>query len=171
MEKEIKPKQYTHIDYEALLIYAMKNHMSIEQCISELKLNIARSTLLRNINKIKKLDEYNEIINLYQNGYVPNMQKKELPEDIERKIEELDERPIIKKNRIEDLYGKLNVMKEILDICNENYAETARVISSGSTPLGNVKITTQGLRKNMLHYEDVKKQYEKEKGRLSKEER
>ena len=32
-KKTVKPKQYSHIDYEALLIYIMKNHISMEQAI------------------------------------------------------------------------------------------------------------------------------------------
>ena len=52
-KKAVKPKQYSHIDYEALLIYIMKNHISMDQAIEELDLNIARATVTRNINKIK----------------------------------------------------------------------------------------------------------------------
>ena len=44
-ERKVKPKQYSHIDYEALLIYAMKNHISIEKAIEENGLTIARLLL------------------------------------------------------------------------------------------------------------------------------
>lgn len=99
-KKEVKPKQYSHIDYEALLIYIMKNHISMEQAIEELNLNIARSTIVRNINKIKKEDKENSIIDLYQNIYTPNSQKKELPEFLKNQIDELPELEVVKKEEL-----------------------------------------------------------------------
>lgn len=164
MEKEIKrkPKQYTHIDYEALLVYAMKRHISIEDTIKELELSISRSTVVRNISKIKKNNKNNLIIDLYQNGYVRNYQKDPFPEELEKKIEQLPEKQVVNKPEIEDLYKKLSYMKEIIDICDGNLAEATRRINSGSTILGNVKISRQGLGKNMLHYEEIKKQYQEQ---------
>ncbi len=44
-EKRIKPREYSHIDYEALLIYAMKNHISVEKAIKENGLTISRITV------------------------------------------------------------------------------------------------------------------------------
>ena len=150
-KKEVKPKQYSHIDYEALLIYIMKNHISMEQAIEELNLHIARSTIVRNINKIKKEDKENSIIDLYQNIYTSNSQKKELPE-----LE------VVKKEELEDLYKKLSYMKEIAEMCNGNLAEATRVINEGNTILGNVKITRQGLGKDLKRYEIVKEAYEQQ---------
>ena len=163
MEKKIyRPKTYTHVDYEALVIYAMKHRVSIEQAICDNNIEIARSTIVRNIKKLA--DNQNTTINLYQNGYVPNMQKKELPSDIKIKIEKLDFRPIIKGNELDDIYMKLTTMKEIINACNGNASEAARKINSGKTPLGKIKpITVQGLLKDMKYLEKVKDQLEIER--------
>ena len=72
-EKRIKPKQYTHIDYEAILIEAMRERCSIEQCIENNGLTIARSTVIRNINKMKEEGKDTSVIELYEKQYVPNM--------------------------------------------------------------------------------------------------
>ncbi len=86
----IKPKQYTHIDYEALLIYAMKHHISLERAIEENNLAIARSTVIRNIRKMKKeATRDNTIIEFYQEEYVPNYQKSELSPRIIQVIDSL----------------------------------------------------------------------------------
>ena len=73
-KKIYRPKTYTHIDYEALVIYAMKFRVSIEQALRDNNIEIARSTVVRNIKKL--VNNNNSTIALYQNGYVPNMQKK-----------------------------------------------------------------------------------------------
>ncbi len=158
MEKKIyRPKTYTHIDYEALVIYAMKYRVSIEQAMKDNNIEIARSTVIRNIKKLA--NNNNSIIALYQSGYVPNMQKKELPEYIKCKIESLDEKPIIKCNELDDIYKKLSTMEEIIKACNGNITEAARKINSGKTPLGKIKsITHQGLLKDMKYLERVKEQ-------------
>ena len=162
-KKERKPKQYTHIDYEALLIYVMKNRTSIYKAIEDLELDVARSTIVRNINKIKEKDKNNEVISLYQNGYVPNMQKDILPQNIREKISLLPNKKVITQAKLEDLYRKLHSMKEIIDSCGGNLTEATRKINSGTTSLGNVKITRQGLGKDMAYYEVVKEAYEKTK--------
>ena len=81
-KKEVKPKQYSHIDYEALLIYIMKNHISMDQAIEELDLNIARATVTRNINKIKADNNENAVIDLYQKIYTHKNQNKVLPKSL-----------------------------------------------------------------------------------------
>ena len=101
---EVKPKQYSHIDYEAILIYAMKNRVSIDDIIKKFNLDIARSTLIRNISKLKTQNKDNGIISFYQDVYVPNMQKKELPEYIAKEIDSIEDRPIIVKKS--ELYEK-----------------------------------------------------------------
>ena len=166
--KSVNPKQYTHIDYEALLIYVMKNGMSVEQAIEEFDLGIARSTVIRNINKIKKQDEDNEINDNYKNDYVPNRQKEKLPDVVKFKIDLLPEKTVIVKTKLKDLYTKLTYMKEIVDRCSGNLTEATRQINSGNTILGNVAITRQALGKNMLRYEIVKAEYEKEQKAQSK---
>ena len=160
MEKHRKPKEYTHIDYEALLIYAMKKHVSIEKAISDFELNIARSTVVRSMNRIIKKDPENEIINLYKNEYVPNMQKEQMPDDVKEKIDKLEDRKVVKKVELEDLYKKLSYMKEVANNCGGNLSEATRVINSGRTPLGNVRISRQGFEKNLMYYDEVKKEYE-----------
>lgn len=161
--KKVKPKQYSHIDYEAILIYSMKNRVSIDDIIKKFNLDIARSTLIRNISKLKAQNKDNEIISFYQDVYVPNMQKKELPEYIAKEIDSIEDRPIIiKKSELEDLYKKLSDMKNIVESCGNNVSIAARVINSGNTILGNIKISTQGLRKNLKRYEIVKREYEKQ---------
>ena len=168
MSKKVKPKQYTHIDYEALLIYVMKNHTSVVQAIEDLEIDIARSTIVRNINKLKK--ENSSIVNLYQNFYICNMQKKQLPEELQYKINSLEERKIVDKNELEDLYQKLLYMKKIVEQCDGNVAMAARTISNGTTILGDIKITTQGLQKNLKRYEIVEKEYKKQ-GNINKEQK
>ena len=56
-------------------------------------------------------------------------------------------------------------MKNIVESCGNNVSMAARVINSGNTILGNIKITTQGLAKNLKRYEIVKKEYEKQNTR------
>lgn len=158
-ENQIKPKQYSHIDYEAILIYAMQHGVSIEKTLEENGINIARSTVVRNIEKIKKDSKgKNEIISIYQELYVPNMQKSQMPSNLKEKINSLPKKDVIIKNELEDLYDKLSKMKQIVESSNGNVAEAARRINEGTTILGNIKhITTQGLRKNMLRLEKVEK--------------
>ena len=168
-QRKIKPKQYTHIDYEALLIEAMKERCSIEECIARNGLNIARSTVIRNIKKIKESIQDVSIIDLYENQYVPNMQKKELPKKLQDEIEDLPSRPVVIKPELEDLLKKLTIMNEILEQANGNYAEAARVISSGTTLLGNVTISNTGLEKNIKHYQEIRRELVKEKKQREKE--
>ena len=62
-KNEIRPKQYTHIDYEALLIYVMKNNVSLEEndISNYIKYddnyfeNISFDILIRNLKKEEKL--------------------------------------------------------------------------------------------------------------------
>lgn len=168
-QSKFKPKQYTHIDYEALLIYVMKNRTSVENAVIELELKVARSTIVRNINKLK--EQGSQIVRLYQEEYATNMQKKELPVGIAEKIDQLPKKEIRIKNELEDVYFKLTMMKEILDSCDGNLTQAARVISSGNTPLGNFKITRQGLTKDLKYYEKVKEKYQIQKDDLEPNER
>ena len=161
-KKAVKPKQYSHIDYESLLIYIMKKHISMDQAIEELDLNIARATVTRNINKIKADNNENAVIDLYQKIYTHKNQNKVLPKFLQSQIDELPELEVVKKDGLEDLYKKLSYMKEIAEMCNGNLAEAARVISAGKTILGNIKITRQGLGKDLKRYEIVKEAYEQQ---------
>ncbi len=169
LQKRIKPKQYTHIDYEAILIEAMQERCSIEECLARNGLKIARSTVLRNIRKIKENGEDLSIIDLYEKEYVPNMQKEKLPEKLQQKIDELPSRVVVIKPELEDLLKKLNIMNEILEQTNGNYSEAARIISSGTTILGNVTISHTGLEKNIKHYQEIKRELAKEKKQKEKE--
>ena len=162
MDKKVKPKQYSHIDYEAILIYMMQQKVSLQKTLDDHNLDIARSTFERNINKIdEKSNGQNKIINLYKNGYVPNMQKQEMPEEIKRNIDLLESRDVVVKDELQELYDKLSKMKAIVEQCNGNYAEATRQINSGNTILGNVHITRQGLGKDLSRYELVKETIEK----------
>ena len=135
--KKVKPKQYTHIDYEALLIYAMKNHISIERAIEEHNLTIARSTVIRYIKKMKEdKNQDKTVIDYYQNVYVKNYQKPQLPDEILQVIETFPEKKVIVKNELEDLYQKLNTMNEIVIECGGNLAEASRRINAGQTRIG-----------------------------------
>lgn len=166
----IKPKQYTHIDYEALLIYAMKHHISLERAIEENNLAIARSTVIRNIRKMKKeATRDNTIIEFYQEEYVPNYQKSELSPRIIQVIDSLPLKRVVIKNELDDLYYKLSTMNEIVQICNGNITEATRKINSGQTILGNVKpISVQGLGKNIKYFQKIKEIMEEE---IEKEEK
>ena len=167
----IKPKQYTHIDYEALLIQAMKERCSIEECLARNELKIARSTVIRNIRKIKESGGDLSIIDLYEKQYVPNIQKEELPEKLQQKIEDLPSRPVVTKPELEDLLRKLSIMEKIVEQANGSYAEAARIISSGTTLLGNVTISHTGVEKNMKHYQEIKRELAREKKQREKEEK
>lgn len=79
-KKEIRPREYTHIDYEALLVYVMKN--------------------------------------------------------------------------------QLTTINNVIEACNGNWHEATIVINSEHTPLGNIKISRQGLSKIMKNYGLVKEKYE-----------
>ena len=168
---KIKPKQYTHIDYEALLIQAMKERCSIEKCLATNGLKIARSTVIRNIRKIKESGGDSSIIDLYEKQYVPNLQKKELPENLQQRIENLPSRPVVTKPELEDLLRKLSIMEKIVEQANGSYAEAARIISSGTTLLGNVTISHTGVEKNMKHYQEIKRELAREKKQREKEEK
>ena len=168
-KRKIKPKQYTHIDYEALLIEAMKERCSIEECLARNGLDIARSTVIRNIKKIKESKQDVFIIDLYEDQYVPNMQKKELPKKLQDEIEDLPSRPVVIKPELEDLLKKLTIMNEILEQANGNYVEAARIISSGTTLLGNVTISNTGLEKNIKRYQEIRRELVKEKKQKEKE--
>jgi len=143
--KNIRPKQYTNINYEALIIYAMKNRVSIEKAILENGLNIARSTVARNIEK--KPD--NEVFKFYKEIYVPNMQKKESQEYIQGKIDEFQRGKVKKEEEIAELYKKLIYMKNIIEQCNGDFKKASEMINSGTTILGKKHISIQGLYKNM----------------------
>jgi len=162
VEKKIKPKQYSHIDYEALLIYMMKCGVSMEKALEENGLDIARSTVIRSIERMKKEEGRDlSIIEFYQTRYVPNMQKAEMPIDIIRTIQDFEERPVVIKNELEDLYNKLKTMNEIVEACGGNIAEATRRINSGTTVLGFIKpISVQGLRKDIKYYEEIKEKLE-----------
>ena len=136
--------------------------ISMEQAIEELNLNIARATVTRNINKIKAENNENTVIDLYQKIYTHKNQNKVLPKSLQHQIDELPDLEVIKKDGLEDLYKKLSYMKEIVEMCNVNLAEAARVISKGNTILGNIKITRQGLTKDLKRYEIVKEAYEQQ---------
>lgn len=154
---EIRPKQYTHIDYEGLLIYAMKNRRSIEESLKELDIDIARSTVGRNLKKLKnKSKGTNQVIEFYRDLYVPNMQT--MPEWLKAMIEKLPDKDVIIKDKFEDLHQILLQMKQVVDESGGNISEAARRINEGSTSLGNIKnITPQGLRKDMLRLQQIEK--------------
>lgn len=172
----IRPKQYTHIDYTALLIYVMKNHISMEQAMIDNGLSeIAKSTITRNLQKIEKeaiegQEEY-EIIELYKNKYLANLQKSIMPEEIAQAIEDLPNKKVVKKGELEDLYKKLFIMNQILQACDGNIEKAVQAINTGSTPLGAVTISYQGFVKNMKRYKEVKNQIEKNDNNRGLEER
>ena len=56
-----------------------------------------------------------------------------------------------------------------MEQANGSYAEAARIISSGTTLLGNVKISHTGVEKNMKHYQEIKRKLAKEKEQKEKE--
>lgn len=158
--KSYKPKQYSHIDYEALIIYLMKHRISVEQAIKDLDLNISRITVTRNLNKM----EQNPIVAIYREEYIPNVQKgAKMPEEIVQEIQNLPDKEVQTGDILEETYRTLSIMKEIIEQCGGNMTQAAKVISGGATPLGNVSITHQGLSKNMKNYERVKEEYKKQK--------
>ena len=174
-KSSIRPKQYTHINYTALLIYMMKNRVSMEQAMIDNGLEIAKSTVTRNLKKIEKDlkegEEGFEIIQLYKNGYLANIQKEKLPENIEDKIQNLPNKDIVEKEELEDLYKKLSTMHSILEACDGNMEKAVEAINRGTTPLGKMTISFQGFAKNMQRYEIVKQEMQKRKKEKGLEER
>lgn len=166
-KSSIRPKQYTHINYTALLIYMMKNRVSMEQAMLDNGLNIAKSTVTRNLRKIEKDlkegEEEFEIIQLYKNEYLANVQKVKFPERIKEKIENLPNREVIEKDELEDLYKKLSTMYCIFETCGRNMEKAVQAINTGMTPLGKMTITVPGFAKNMKRYEIVKEEIQKRK--------
>lgn len=177
-KRSIRPKQYTHIDYIALLIYIMKNYVSMEQAMNENGLSsIAKSTITRNLKKIEsQLEEGQEefeIIQLYKNGYLVNMQKNILPTTVEEQIENLPDKEVVNKEKLEDLYKKLSLMHSVLESCDGNMQKAVDAINNGGTPLGSFSLSYQAFAKNMKRYEVVKVEIEKmnqEKLRLKERE-
>lgn len=149
----------------------MKRKMSIEEVLEEQEIHIARSTVVRNIRKIQKESKgTSQVINIYQNLYVPNMQKSEIPESLKAAIEELPEKQIIIKNELEDLYQKLFQMKKIVEETDGNISEATRRINEGTTSLGKIRsITPQGLRKNMLRLKKIEEVMQKERANEEQE--
>ena len=135
------------------------NETEIEKLSNKYHINKLLASILIN-RKIKEEDPKNEIVMLYQDEYVPNMQKAKMPESIEEKIKQLKSLKIVIKDELEDLYNRLTNINNILEACNRNWYEATRVINSGRTPLGNIKISRQGLIKVMKNYDLVKKKYE-----------
>lgn len=166
MKKQYKPKQYSHIDYEALITYVMKNHISVTEAIKRLGLEISRITVERNLNNMKN----SPIVILYRKKYIPKMQSN-IPKEIVQEIKDLPDKKVEIKPSLEDTYRKLFIMKEIVNQCRGNLTQAAKVISSGNTPLGNVTISRQGLTKNMNNYEKVKEEYKKQKESINQQER
>ena len=112
----------------------MKNHISVEKAIKENGLTISRITVQRNIKRMK--EEGNQdlsVIEFYQDVYVPNFQKPEMPEYIKHTIDSFPERQVKMKNEFEDLYHKLYLMNEMVEACGGNFAEATRKINSGQT--------------------------------------
>lgn len=165
-QKSYKPKQYSNIDYEALITYVMKKHISVTEAIIQLGLNVTRTTVERNLNNM----EDSPIIAFYRTKYIHNRQSK-MPTEIAQEIEALPDKKVQTKARLEDTYRKLSIMKEIVDQCDGNLTQAAKVISSGNTPLGNVTISRQGLTKNMKNYERVREEYKKEMEQINQIER
>ncbi len=88
--------------------------------------------------------------------------KKKLPDFLKNQIDELPELEVVKKEELEELYKKLSYMKEIAEMCDWNLVEATRVINEGNTIFGKVKITRQGLGKDLKWYEIVKEAYEQQ---------
>lgn len=164
MKQEIKYREYKGIDYIALLVYIMKNNVSLEKAIQNNNLPpIARSTFTRNINKLLEDKNTNtdiiEIIKFYKNQYVPHKQC--LPKDLKQEIMKFPDKKIMVKNELDFLYEKLSTMKQIIDACGGNMTKAATLISSGDTVLGKITITHQALSKNMKRYEIIQAQIKK----------
>ena len=88
---------------------------------------------------------------------------------MQKEIDELPIKPVVTKPELEDLLKKLSIMNEILEQANGNYCEAARIISSGTTLLGNVTISNTGLEKNIKRYQEIKRNLAKEKEQKEKE--
>lgn len=156
----IRPKKYTHIDYEALLTRVMKEKISIKSVIEDEELDIARSTVDRNIRKMPD----SRVVQIYKNFYVPNKQKKQFPEKLDIMIHELPSKsvkPIVVKEKFTDMYHKLLSLYNLYEK-NNSYRETAERINAGITEFGNAKITEQGVRKHIRRFQEYRSEMEKE---------
>lgn len=107
-----KQKGYNHIDYEALLIYALKKELTLEQVAQEF--DISRRTLSRRINDLGDI----KVVRLYR--AVAQNRKRGVQDSLEivKEIEELQERTVIlddvNARREEEL---LQIEKRFNELC------------------------------------------------------
>lgn len=120
-----KPKQLTHIDYEALLIHAMKQDLTLAQATEGLE--ISDRTIRRNI---KTADISSEIVELYRIYANAKRGPSPLSEEVEMRIDELIERPIV----IDDVDGKRK--RTLTGVKDKLYEDDGRSFAEKSKEIG-----------------------------------
>jgi len=126
-----RPKQLTHVDYEALLIYVMKNDKTLAQ--AQIEFDVHERTLRRNI---KSAEIAPEIIELYRVYAHSKRGPSKLPPEIEERIDDLTERDVI----IDEIEGQrkrtLTMVKDKLEQADGvSFAQKAK--DMGTTYRGN----------------------------------
>ena len=117
-----KQKEYTHIDFEALLIYTLKQDLPVEEAAN--KYGISRRTFQRKINEM----ENRELVELYKRVADNRKHSRKNGIDIVRKIDALEEKTIViggindrRKAELLDIERRFNKLCETM-----NKTEAAR---------------------------------------------
>lgn len=107
-----KQKGYDHIDFEALLIYILKQGLTIDEAVEQF--GTSRRTINRRINSM----ENKELAQLYKEVADNRKHSRKDSLDIIERIEELEERPIVLRGindrRREEL---LKIESEFNELC------------------------------------------------------
>lgn len=86
-----RPREYTHVDYEAIIIDILKNGYKRRE-LDEVYDGVSSRTIQRKIDIIAKNNP--ELVELYRLVSKYRKEQKTLPEELQRKIDDLEERKI-----------------------------------------------------------------------------
>lgn len=156
--KGYRPRKYTHIDYEALLIYIMKHNLTVEEAAEQF--GIHRVTISRKVKELEEVAEKQDknnllkIISLYKEYTAFNQShKNQMDKKTQFVIGLLKEKPVVVKGRLETIIEQLNQRENILEQSENNYTRAAKRLG----------ITRQALSKSIGNKERIKKEFEKER--------
>lgn len=157
-KKGYRPRKYTHIDYEALLIYIMKHDLTGEQTSEEF--GIHRVTISKKVKeleeKAKKEEnkELSKIISLYKEyTSYHRSHKGQMNKRTQFVIRMLVEKPVFIKGKLDNTMENLHQREEALKQSENNYTQAAKQLG----------ITRQALTKTIGNKERIKKEFEKER--------
>lgn len=108
----IKPKTTEHIDYEALVIYILKNEITLQQAVA--KFGVGERTIRRQIDALENTSP--EIYELYKATSPYRSAKKSYPEDIAEQINELKIKAVIVEDGVNK---KMDFLKNVIEEYDE----------------------------------------------------